>query len=227
MDSLPCHFRASASGRMRPVAADPTQRFQLSIENACAGSSCVIRAALPPYLRAWGDPPLRVRCARPLAGVCASTLQRRWRAAAKAWRRAGGARTSTTRRRLLRRLNHPIGFGIWSGKRDSNPRPQAWEACALPTELFPQRGRTIAPSDALQKTKLDRRALSPIRGGCRRAKNDDAHSGDHSVTMRVPGHVVCIAQPAALRPQRLGYGTPSAPARVLSGAQHRRRFGSL
>ena len=24
-----------------------------------------------------------------------------------------------------------------SGKRDSNPRPPAWEASALPTELFP------------------------------------------------------------------------------------------
>jgi hypothetical protein len=24
-----------------------------------------------------------------------------------------------------------------SGKRDSNPRPSAWEANALPTELFP------------------------------------------------------------------------------------------
>lgn len=27
---------------------------------------------------------------------------------------------------------------IMSGKRGSNPRPQAWEACALPTELLPQ-----------------------------------------------------------------------------------------
>ena len=27
----------------------------------------------------------------------------------------------------------------WSGKRDSNPRPTAWEAVALPTELFPLR----------------------------------------------------------------------------------------
>ena len=26
----------------------------------------------------------------------------------------------------------------WSGKRDSNPRPQPWQGCALPTELFPQ-----------------------------------------------------------------------------------------
>jgi hypothetical protein len=25
----------------------------------------------------------------------------------------------------------------WSGKRDSNPRPRAWKARALPTELFP------------------------------------------------------------------------------------------
>ena len=28
---------------------------------------------------------------------------------------------------------------IWSGKRESNPRPTAWEAVALPTELFPLR----------------------------------------------------------------------------------------
>jgi hypothetical protein len=29
---------------------------------------------------------------------------------------------------------------IWSGKRDSNPRPSAWKADALPTELFPRVG---------------------------------------------------------------------------------------
>src|SRR6266536_5884830 len=28
----------------------------------------------------------------------------------------------------------------WSGKPDSNRRPSAWEADALPTELFPRRG---------------------------------------------------------------------------------------
>src|SRR5688500_18960871 len=28
--------------------------------------------------------------------------------------------------------------GFQSGKRDSNPRPQPWQGCALPTELFPQ-----------------------------------------------------------------------------------------
>jgi hypothetical protein len=25
-----------------------------------------------------------------------------------------------------------ISFGIWSGRRDSNPRPQPWQGCALP-----------------------------------------------------------------------------------------------
>ncbi len=29
---------------------------------------------------------------------------------------------------------------FWSGKRDSNPRPLAWEANALPTELLPLLG---------------------------------------------------------------------------------------
>ena len=29
-------------------------------------------------------------------------------------------------------------FKFWSGKRDSNSRPQPWQGCALPTELFPQ-----------------------------------------------------------------------------------------
>ena len=32
-------------------------------------------------------------------------------------------------------------FGVYSeclsGKRDSDPRPQPWQGCALPTELFP------------------------------------------------------------------------------------------
>ena len=28
-------------------------------------------------------------------------------------------------------------FNVWSGKRGSNSRPQPWQGCALPTELFP------------------------------------------------------------------------------------------
>ena len=29
-------------------------------------------------------------------------------------------------------------YGMWSGKRVSNSRPQPWQGCALPTELFPR-----------------------------------------------------------------------------------------
>ena len=33
----------------------------------------------------------------------------------------------------------PLSYNSkWSGKRDSNPRPPAWKASALSTELFPQ-----------------------------------------------------------------------------------------
>ena len=36
-------------------------------------------------------------------------------------------------------LNRPT---FQSGKRDSNPRPQPWQGCALPTELFPRSVRS-------------------------------------------------------------------------------------
>src|SRR5208282_1562194 len=42
-----------------------------------------------------------------------------------------------------RRLD-PSRMFFWSGKRDSNPRPRAWKARALPTELFP-----LSPSSSL------------------------------------------------------------------------------
>ena len=34
--------------------------------------------------------------------------------------------------------HHRCGAPKWSGRRDSNPRPSAWKADALPTELLPQ-----------------------------------------------------------------------------------------
>ena len=32
----------------------------------------------------------------------------------------------------------PQNVNLWSGRRGSNPRPSAWKADALPTELLPQ-----------------------------------------------------------------------------------------
>ena len=39
--------------------------------------------------------------------------------------------------------------GIWSGKGVSNSRPQPWQGCALPTELFPRFVRKIIGQPAL------------------------------------------------------------------------------
>src|SRR5436190_22328977 len=39
------------------------------------------------------------------------------------------------------RVDLPVSFQ--SGKRDSNPRPQPWQGCALPTELFPRDGPNL------------------------------------------------------------------------------------
>ena len=38
----------------------------------------------------------------------------------------------------IKKDNHIRNCQILSGKRDSNSRPQPWQGCALPTELFPQ-----------------------------------------------------------------------------------------
>ena len=34
-------------------------------------------------------------------------------------------------------FDFPLLYGIWSGRRVSNSRPQPWQGCALPTELLP------------------------------------------------------------------------------------------
>ena len=63
-----------------------------------------------------------------------------------------------------------------SGKRDSNPRPQPWQGCALPTELFPRRPPSSA--DALivypgapapyKRIPRTRRRPAPDESGLRR-----------------------------------------------------------
>ena len=38
----------------------------------------------------------------------------------------------------------PNAFLNWSGKPGSNRRPQPWQGCALPTELFPHTPKCLA-----------------------------------------------------------------------------------
>ncbi len=65
----------------------------------------------------------------------------------------------------------------WSGKRDSNSRPQPWQGCALPTELFPpnafslKRGAKIVllllPTNYLdKKLRLALHFFIPLLLGC-------------------------------------------------------------
>ena len=60
---------------------------------------------------------------------------------------------------LLRR-----GRSLMSGKRDSNPRPPAWKASALSTELFPQKSN----SGFLRESWLRRVANASIHSPCTR-----------------------------------------------------------
>ncbi len=50
-----------------------------------------------------------------------------------------------------------------SGKRGSNPRPKAWEAFALPTELFPQSFCKVRKIGNTTKCNLHKKMLLPLR----------------------------------------------------------------
>jgi hypothetical protein len=53
---------------------------------------------------------------------------------------SGGSPAGTTGRTGHGTVSSCTRVENWSGKRDSNSRPQPWQGCALPTELFPLRG---------------------------------------------------------------------------------------
>ena len=46
-----------------------------------------------------------------------------------------------------------LGFSSWSGRRGSNPRPSAWKANALSTELLPQLSTFVVGEDGFEPPK--------------------------------------------------------------------------
>ena len=48
-----------------------------------------------------------------------------------------------------------------SGKRDSDPRPQPWQGCALPTELFPQLMKNNVGEEEETRTPTSQLTLPP------------------------------------------------------------------
>ncbi len=82
-----------------------------------------------------GHPGTRAGRGRARAGAAINTACRA-RSAAEGRRRP----ESNRRTRIcspLRDHSATTPEGTWSGKRGSNSRPQPWQGCALPTELFP------------------------------------------------------------------------------------------
>ena len=55
--------------------------------------------------------------------------------------------------------DYPLTISLWSGRRGSNPRPSAWKADALPTELLPLKSKhepwPIEPAAFSKRNLLD------------------------------------------------------------------------
>ena len=83
---------------------------------------------------------------------------------------------------------------ISSGKRDSNSRPQPWQGCALPTELFPHFCGSLFGSARLAKVGV----FTPF--GARLCSTDRAISA-FSIKGRLSPHSLHEAKPV-LRLQR-------------------------
>ena len=108
----------------------------------------------------------------------------------------------------------------WSGKRDSNSRPQPWQGCALPTELFPH---GMAALGGFAGAKIGRCALSakqiakffvpaPGRGGAgRRAGRGDDGPAEPECRVVFPECRVVLPECRVVLPR------PGGPAAELRG----------
>ena len=99
-----------------------------------------------------------------------------------------------------RELGHACRI-TWSGQRGSNPRPQAWEACALPTELCPQippvrlSGTCPENSKAMPEAKLPSKLTNPLVMSSKIKSRHTVHGSRHTVhgscyTVRGARHTV-------------------------------------
>src|SRR5699024_3471810 len=65
---------------------------------------------------------------------------------------------------LTRKAREAGPSGNWSGKPDSNRRPQPWQGCALPTELFPLKKRIVAEQVFLSSPTRHFSIIKPASG---------------------------------------------------------------
>src|SRR5574344_2502550 len=96
-----------------------------------------------------------------------------------------------------------VSFDL-SGKRDSNSRPQPWQGCALPTELFPLGRRNNTPLHAHVNTiyGLD---FTFLRAAC----SSTFRLGQAAHRYCRPDHRVSSAAAASSQSPRWKTGSPS------------------
>src|SRR6476659_443517 len=122
------------------------------------------------------------------------------------------------------RLN--LRTGPRSGRRGSNPRPSAWEADALPTELRPRWERSLAESEraTFARAEPQARSLDAAARGRDRSLSGLLHGRLHAAPAgRAALAVLPRRQPAGRRLP------PLAPAREepLQGRGRHRQQGRL
>ena len=79
-------------------------------------------------------------------------------------------RTCTTEKKPDTRKEYLASYEVTdleSGKRDSNSRPQPWQGCALPTELFPHLRRVTWQSIIFQSASPSAGAAFPLNCGAK------------------------------------------------------------
>ncbi len=116
-----CRGDANPAARALPETSPLRERRRLDADEPCnLASGNVIVHALPPVRRSASD----MVGGEPANAAEPQRNGTEWR---PAWRLP----------RNRSRLPHAKCLIYWSGRRDSNPRPRAWEAPTLPTELRP------------------------------------------------------------------------------------------
>ena len=100
---------------------------------------------------------------------------------------------------------------VRSGKRDSNPRPQPWQGCALPTELFPRAANLTGQWEGIYHPMRTLRA--PVSSGGEGDRTPDLVNAIHALSQLSYAPLPLRAPPApARRPEgqwRFGGNTAS------------------
>ncbi len=112
-------------------------------------------------------------------------------------------------------------WGLWSGRRDSNPRQPAWKAGTLPTELLPRIGEEAGGQESRSETTsgVGVRGLEPPTSASQtpratrlRHTPPSAHASEYSHRLEL----VSTQQPVAPGTARYSSSTPGPDRPICS-----------